>query len=104
MRVLKVPRKMCIKPPLRDRNAARRSLATFAFPLDFLGCGGGGGGRCSAGAAGSGFGIRTPQNGVYEEGGGLVGHDRDGRRAVTLDSFVVIVDPLFNASAGVIKR
>ena len=70
MRVLKVPRKMCIKPLLRDRNAARRSLATFGFPLDFLGCGGGGGGRCSAGAAGSGFGIRTPQNGVYEEGGG----------------------------------
>ena len=57
-----------------------------------------------AGAAGSGFGIRTPQNGVYEEGGGLVGHDRDGRRAVTLDSFVVIVDPLFNASAGVITH
>ena len=26
----------------------------------------------------SGFGIRTPQNGVYEEGVALVGHDRDG--------------------------
>ena len=78
MRVLKVPRKMCIKPLLRDRNAVHRFLATFAFALGSLGCGGGGGGRCLAGAAGSGFGIRTPQNGVYEEGVALVGHDRDG--------------------------
>ena len=48
MRVLKVPRKMCIKPLLRDRNAVHRFLATFAFALGSLGCGGGGGGRCLA--------------------------------------------------------